>query len=913
MLQSLTPMGGGLQRDSYAVFETNSKMQLSTENLRKIRLRKDYCLGVLTEYEYLPTGLAIGMKQLIVDNEKLINRKNLERLLRRVGIEHRNLLSIYGFSYVMEEKFILSFYFESFAAEAGLEFAMRKESKSYFQEIELLVSIEACISALHQLQQHDIFHGNLVPQAIYMAKDGELKIADASLLDKELAMYRACVSNKAICYISPELLDMAGRNTPQSAIPQQVLHKADVFSLGMIFLYAALLEEPEDCYNWRLFSFNRESLEYRLELLHERYPGKFANLMHHMLRMDVEERPDFVELGNNLAYYHHAPARSKAKLAPSKSLLSNFHSPTFGGSNTLRLRSRTQEREPQNELKVPSSQEPAALMSLAEIDRRIQMLKEPIKEHQRPGYEHNKASTSGRMTNNHLIEPLMDFSSVQQDPSEERRRRAYEDLGKSKSPARNYSNPRVVEIIKETKEKYSSRHTRYTPRRENEQRKERTTDYTERIASNYSTSAAHEDWKRTSRIPEYGERHPQEKFSERPPIQHKYEPAMLDTKEMRENTPHRERYTTESTDRLRGRNYETQDSCSRSRRKADSIERADALIKKIKERNNNLSGTQRVSTKESYLDDRNYERKSPLRDYPPLGLPVPNQTPKYDREEQLTPKSPLLTENDFKSYQKNPVRQLTYTSQDKPSATQFSNYNSHVERGNNVSEVHNPDRENHAKLTKTPEKFSKTTPLGHSQIQYREHLIIPQNTPLKEHHTNLPQERVVTERSTSRKEDIEQLFKSNERSYSQARFERSPAIQKESNRQNSPQRSPYRSLPREKENQGPESRDYQRVDITQTEIRNPTETQRISAREETDPGLAYASTENERPVTKSNTVQKSEYMSFHVDARGYGLSDHEMKNAKIVQGYDSCRDDHAMTREQRLSELRAKYSSFEQK
>ena len=154
------------------------------------------------------------------------------------------------------------------------------------------------------LQRHNISHGYVSPQAIFMSKFGEIKLLDHTLLQNENSAYSACLQGEHIPYIAPEIMTLLKDNAPIPSDFNQ--YKADLFSLGMTFLYGALLEEPIDCYDWKTHTFLEANLSEKLNKVLSKYPGRFGNILSHVLIVDPSQRPDFIALFTKLNYYENS-------------------------------------------------------------------------------------------------------------------------------------------------------------------------------------------------------------------------------------------------------------------------------------------------------------------------------------------------------------------------------------------------------------------------------------------------------------------------------------------------------------------------------------------------------------------------------------------------------------------------------
>lgn len=279
-------------------FESESGFSLDELNFFYLHPRKDMRFGDLEELEYRPKCCIVFRKNTVITDSALATHENLFWLQQRSQLRCPNLLAVKGFTYQLKEqkeefKATLSITFESFVSDADHEFISRQNSKNHFQEEELVNSLEGCFKALELLESNDIHHGYLTPFSLVMGHDGELKIADHGLLDREDALFHKIKLGIHLPYIAPELLPEVRTDDGLTYRECKGKFKADIFSLGMVFLHAALLEEPNDCYDWKNLKFEKEKLAQRLVRLKESYPGKLSAILKAMLQLQPAKRPEY--------------------------------------------------------------------------------------------------------------------------------------------------------------------------------------------------------------------------------------------------------------------------------------------------------------------------------------------------------------------------------------------------------------------------------------------------------------------------------------------------------------------------------------------------------------------------------------------------------------------------------------------
>lgn len=284
-------------------YDSSMDLSLSSEELIHKASKKVSHLGDVQEFEHKSNKNVVLSKEITITDPNKLTEDSLRTLKQRLHLRHPNLLKIYG--YMLDSSkatnAALSVFFESFSSDAATEFEVLRKEKKYLQEDELYNSLMDVLQALGFLQQHSIAHGNLTPESIFMSQKGEIKLLDDSLFEDEYSVFRDCLNGAQIPYMSPELFHSL-RKEKNSDIRVNKF-KSDAFSVGMIFLYGALLEEPSNCYNWETFTFYPSRLYDRCEQLRKRYHGQFANVISHLLRLDPNERPDAQQVLANIEYY----------------------------------------------------------------------------------------------------------------------------------------------------------------------------------------------------------------------------------------------------------------------------------------------------------------------------------------------------------------------------------------------------------------------------------------------------------------------------------------------------------------------------------------------------------------------------------------------------------------------------------
>ena len=126
-----------------------------------------------------------------------------------------------------------------------------------------------------------------------LSDDGYVKIPDNGILTPIRNNYFKTLSGECRGYLSSELLRAFSRRDPS---PKYNVYKADVFSLGITFLYASTLVRPNTvCYDWSQYAINSRGIADLLKKVESRYSVAWRELIESMIGLgkDEDARPDF--------------------------------------------------------------------------------------------------------------------------------------------------------------------------------------------------------------------------------------------------------------------------------------------------------------------------------------------------------------------------------------------------------------------------------------------------------------------------------------------------------------------------------------------------------------------------------------------------------------------------------------------
>ena len=202
---------------------------------------------------------------------------------------------------------------EAVISDWEVEIISRKKRNKYYTEEELLYILTNLINTLSFLQQKKISHRDLKPQNILYFGNNEYKICDFGEAkyngnkneknnNKETNL-DFDDSNQTIrgteLYMSP-ILFKAVKYKPNS-LTKYNSFKSDVFSLGLCLLHASSLD-TNILYKIRQISDMTKIVNIVNNYLGRMYSQNFINLILHMLQIDENIRPDFIELNSWMLY-----------------------------------------------------------------------------------------------------------------------------------------------------------------------------------------------------------------------------------------------------------------------------------------------------------------------------------------------------------------------------------------------------------------------------------------------------------------------------------------------------------------------------------------------------------------------------------------------------------------------------------
>ena len=252
--------------------------------------------------------------------EELNDNKKEFELLMKLSQENPslNVVKIFGIQVKKLDKFNLVMYVLMEAAQCDWECEIRNRSQyqAYYSEEELMKIILNLSTTLASLQKMGICHRDVKPQNILCFGKDNYKLSDFGEAKKKkkrkingnyIYDFEGDTSKQTVrgteLYMSP-ILFKALHDCPEVDLEYNA-YKSDVFSLGLCMLLASTLGF-QALYDIRELYDNNKIKKIVEKYLSVRYSKEYVKLIISMLQIKEKNRPDFIELENNIQqnYYH---------------------------------------------------------------------------------------------------------------------------------------------------------------------------------------------------------------------------------------------------------------------------------------------------------------------------------------------------------------------------------------------------------------------------------------------------------------------------------------------------------------------------------------------------------------------------------------------------------------------------------
>ena len=239
-------------------------------------------------------------KEVFNDLEYVETRQNIVSIINEFLLKTKNkgVIEIYSnlCEKVKDDEYNYYELMEIGEKDLEMEINERRNRNLYYTEKELFNMASQLITTLSLLQKNHITHRDIKPQNILIV-NGHYKLCDFGeirIMKREGLVVQRIRGSEL--YMSPILFYGLRQNLIQV---KHNTYKSDVFSLGMCLLYAATMYFNCTDEIREIIDMN-EIKTILKKYLEERYSNKFISLIHLMLQVKEQLRPDFIQLEEKL-------------------------------------------------------------------------------------------------------------------------------------------------------------------------------------------------------------------------------------------------------------------------------------------------------------------------------------------------------------------------------------------------------------------------------------------------------------------------------------------------------------------------------------------------------------------------------------------------------------------------------------
>ena len=295
--------------------------QFNSDNYNIVQLLGEGTFGKIYLVEDPDDFKKYALKKISVsDIEELNDNKKEFELLMKLSQENPslNVVKIYGIQVKKLDKFNLVMYVLMEAAQCDWENEIRNRNQyqAYYTEDELMKILLNLSTTLASLQKMGICHRDVKPQNILCFGKDNYKLSDFGEAKKKkkrkingnyIYDFEGDTSKQTVrgteLYMSP-ILFKALHDCPEVDLEYNA-YKSDVFSLGLCMLLSSTLGF-QALYDIRELYDNNKIKKIIEKYLSGRYSKDYIKLISSMLQIKEKNRPDFIELQDNIQkiYYH---------------------------------------------------------------------------------------------------------------------------------------------------------------------------------------------------------------------------------------------------------------------------------------------------------------------------------------------------------------------------------------------------------------------------------------------------------------------------------------------------------------------------------------------------------------------------------------------------------------------------------
>eukprot|EP01017_Pseudomicrothorax_dubius_P043156 TRINITY_DN7135_c0_g1_i9.p1 TRINITY_DN7135_c0_g1~~TRINITY_DN7135_c0_g1_i9.p1 ORF type:complete len:510 (+),score=75.99 TRINITY_DN7135_c0_g1_i9:73-1602(+) len=277
---------------------------------RKQQTVRDDRSGMVTYWVDVQTGTPLISRDLVAGEQDSL-RGDLASLRVKSQLRHpciQNL--VYYYKVIQQEAcgdvYKVSALYEYIRHDLDTEIRSRISSREYFSERELWQLLESIADAGAYLQSNKLVHGDIKPGTILITQKGHFILQDQLFSYEGLSMAEQIVYRRGPfatqLFLAPEILQNLQAGMYQT-VPNS--YKADVFSLGLTVLEAALLADIHPLYAGSDTRIDKRMLGAMLDDVRAHYSQGLEDILDTMLDFNYDRRPDFITLQQMIPDYRH--------------------------------------------------------------------------------------------------------------------------------------------------------------------------------------------------------------------------------------------------------------------------------------------------------------------------------------------------------------------------------------------------------------------------------------------------------------------------------------------------------------------------------------------------------------------------------------------------------------------------------